>query len=189
VRVKNVVSEVDRLLSAAGFVRRKHTWNRGTDPVEVIDLQVSKAGDSVTVNVGVLDREVYAMIWDSEVPAVVDEPSCTVRVRIGVLIDGKDRWWSLDDSQTAQELVENIRTYALPFLDHLRSEDAMEQWLIDTRVAKQSYPPPVLSLAILQARHGDQKSACALLLALQQKVSVGAWRDRTAIVAERLGCN
>ena len=186
--VKTVTAQLDRLLKPLGFARQKTTWNRRSNStVDVVDIQVSKAGDAITVNAGVSDTDAHALLWGNELSDFIEQPSCTVCARIGELIDGTDKWWQLGDGGVADELTEKVATQVLPFLERMHAREAMEQWLIDARVTKKKYPAPIINLAILKSRTGKAVEACTLLAELQKKL-VGPWRTRTAEVARRLGC-
>lgn len=185
---KDIVASLDRVLKPLGFIRKKATWNRATGTfVDVLDIQVSKAGDTVTVNVGVLERNVYIKCWGWESSEFVEEPNCTVRARIGELINQKDKWWQVSDSAAVEDIVSHVVNFALPFFEKLHSLERMSEWLTRTNVVAQKYPPPVIYLAILQHRLGDQNGACALLGGLLAKTA-DAWKVRVGEVAERLGC-
>lgn len=90
-----IVSTLHELLKPLGFRKKRATWNRSGKVVEVINVQVSKAGDSATINAGVMDKDVYALLWQKSAHDFVAEPDCTVRARIGTLIDDLDHWWPL----------------------------------------------------------------------------------------------
>ena len=185
---KAIVSKLDDLLKPLGFTRQKTAWNRRSGYViEVIDVQVSKAGDTATVNAGVLDTDAYVKLWGGEPPGFVEEPACTIRARVGELIDGKDLWWQLNDDHVADKVSKAITDHVLPFVKRMRSRQDMVQWLMDTQVVKKRYPPPIINLAILQNLLGNSSEGCALLAEVQKK-AIGAWRARVAEVTERLSC-
>lgn len=184
---KAIISKLDDLLKPLGFTRQKTVWNRRSGyVVEVIDVQVSKAGDTATVNAGVLDTDAHVKLWGSEPPTFVEEPACTVRARVGELIDGKDLWWQLSDDQVTDKAAKAIADHVLPFVKRMRSRQDMVQWLTDTQVVKKKYPQPIINLAILQNFLGNASEGRALLADVQKK-AIGAWRARAAEVAERLG--
>jgi len=184
-----VIARMDELLEPLGFARHKATWNRQSDSfVDVIDVQTSKAGNTMTINAGVLYPEVYKKCWAIEPPAVIEEPSCTVRVRVGELVEGKDLWWCLNVEGIVDDVAEKVTAYVLPFLERMHSLEAMEQFLTTAQVTKRKYPLPVIYLAILKSERGDSTGACVLLTELGKK-TVGAWRTRISEVAERLGCS
>jgi hypothetical protein len=155
--------------------------------MDVIDLQKSKAGDVITMNAGVLDRDVYAKLWGNEPPDFVEEPACTIRARIGELIGGTDRWWPLDSANTATDLANAVTSSVLPFLERMHARQAMEEWLEAAQVVRRKYPPPILNLIILKSELGRKEEACALLADLRPNI-VGAWRARFDEVSMRLGC-
>jgi hypothetical protein len=186
---KPVIAHLDELLKPLGFARHKATWNRRSGSfVDVIDVQTSKAGDTMTINAGVLHPEVHKKCWATELPVVIEEPSCTVRVRVGQLLDGKDLWWRLGDAGILDDVAAKATANVLPFLERMHSPGAMEQFLTDAKVTKQKYPLPVICLAILKSERGDRTGACVLLTELGEK-SVGAWRTRIGEVAGRLRCS
>lgn len=186
---KLVIARMDEILRPLGFTRRKTTWNRRIDSfVDVVDAQTSKAGDKMTINAGVLLPEVHWKYWATELPAIVEEPECIVRARVGQLLDGKDLWWRLNDPGILDDVVEKLTVHVLPFVKRMHSLRAMEESLTNAQVMKQRYPPPVIYLAIIKSEQGDRVGACALLTELSKK-SVGAWRTRIGEVAGRLGCS
>jgi hypothetical protein len=186
---KPVIARMDELLKPLGFARHKATWNRKSDSfVDVIDVQTSKAGDTITINAGVFHPDVHRKCWATEPAAVVEEPSCIVRARVGQLLNGKDLWWRLDDARILDDVVEKLNAHVLPFLERMHSLEAMEQFLTNAQVTKQKHPLPIIYLAILMSEQGNRTGACALLTELGEK-SVGAWRTRIGEVARRLGCS
>ena len=106
---------------------------------------------------------------------------------MGELMDGKDVWWQLCDDRVAEKLSTAIINHVLPFVTRMQSRQDMVQWLTDTQVVKKKYPLPIVNLAILQILLGKSSEGCALLVEVRQK-TMGAWRERAADVAERLGC-
>ena len=187
--MKNVIDRVDEILKRAGFFRKKATWNRKSDSfIDVIDIQKSKAGNAVTVNAGVLHSGVHMKCWGTKLPAIIQEPECIVRARIGQLVENKDIWWQLDDRKTVDEIIKKLTMYILPFLERMHSFTAMEQFLINAQVMKQKYPPPIIYLAILKNERGNLADACALLTELRKK-TIGEWQAKIDEVAKRLACH
>jgi hypothetical protein len=185
---KTVVGKVDSLLIPLGYHRHGFTWNhRRESAVEVVDIQLSKAGDAVTVNAGVLDSIVYAAFWGSGPLERVEQPMCTVGARVGELIDGDDKWWKLDGESTPDDIAKVISAHVLPFIEQVATRYGMEKWLIDSDVARKRYPPPIINLAVLKSLRGEREVACALLGNLKKKTS-GPWQTRVADVAGRIGC-
>lgn len=185
---KVILGKLDALLAPLGFARQKAVWNRKSGyVVEVIEVQIGKAGDTATINTGVLDTNAYVELWGNDPPAFVEGPACTIRARIGELIDGKDLWWRLNDDKIGEKIAEAIVDRVLPFIERMHSRQNMVQWLIDAQIVKKRYAQPIINLAILQKSIGKLSEACALLAEVEKK-TVGAWRARAAEVAERLGC-
>lgn len=67
------------------------------------------------------------------------------------------------------------------------TRQAMIPWLMDDRVVKKRYPPPVLSPAFLHEMVGEKEKACEIILAFQPRV-LGTWREKATEVAKRFGC-
>lgn len=185
---KAVIARLDEVLKPLGFERHKATWNLESGRfVGVVDVQISETGDMITVNAGVLHLDVHAKCWGGDFPKFIEEPSCTVRARIGQLLDGKDLWWQLDTDDVANEIVDKVSLQVLPFLEQMHSIEAMERFLTNAQVVKRKYPPPIIYLAILKHEQGDTEAACRLLGDLKKK-TVGAWQDRISQIAKSLSC-
>jgi Domain of unknown function (DUF4304) len=186
---KPVIARLDGVLKPLGFERQKTTWNRKSGSfVDVVEVQTSKAGDTITINAGVVHPDVHAKCWGDDLLKFIEEPSCTVRVRIGQLIGEKDLWWKLDAADVADDIADKVNSRVLPFLEQMHSTDAMEQFLTNAQVVKQKYPPPIIYLAILKHQQGNAKAACALLGELERQ-TVGAWQGRISQIAETLSCS
>jgi hypothetical protein len=183
---KTVIAQLEQLLNPLGFERNNTTWSRETNFIwDVIDLQVDRAGDMITVNAGVLDVDVYSMLWGYPPPKPIEQTLCTVGIRIGEIIDGKDKWWTLSNENSIDEIYRSTVNHVLPFLEKMHSRNAMMKWLIDHEVSKKRYPPPILNLAILNSFLGDPSQTKKILDDLQKK-SIGPWKIRVAEVAARL---
>jgi hypothetical protein len=176
---------IDAVLEPCGFERKKMTWSRrGGSTIDVVELQVNKTLDAMTINAGVLDPEVYALVWNKPVQPPFEQPACTVAVRIGALLDGLDTWWPSNGAAAAAEVAEATRAVVVPFLERMRSREAMEQWLIDTRVLKKHYPLPIMHLALLKHLTGRTQEACEILDAL----IAGAWGEKATALKAQIGC-
>jgi Domain of unknown function (DUF4304) len=177
-----IIKQIDAVLKPLGFLRRGAVWNRSSDfSVEVIDVQISRNGDTYTFNAGVLDKAAHEIFWAEGAPDFVEQPDCTVGVRIGDLIDGKDKWWDVGETGSLEQSIQLI----LAFLKDVHSREKMAQWLEDAEVTKKRYPPPIINLAILQALLGRAEASKSTLNDIESKVS-GLWQGRTAKVREQL---
>lgn len=184
----SIIARLDRELTPKGFRRKKATWNREQDSfVEVIDIQTSKGGDTVTMNAGVLSRSVYSACWGRDAEPFIEEPFCTVRARIGQLLDNKDLWWDVSDVSAIDEMTDCLEGRILPFLERMRSLGGMRDWLASTGVPSSKSPLPSICFAVLQSQLGDTDDACAVLADLERK-TLGAWKARAQEVAARIGC-
>lgn len=184
----SIIACIDRELTPKGFSRKKTTWNREQGSlVEVIDIQTSKGGDAVTMNVGVLSRPIYSACWGRDAESFIEEPFCTVRARVGQLLDNKDRWWDVSSAGVAGELIDCLAARVLPFLERMQSLEAMRDWLASTGMPSPKSPLPSICFAVLQAQLGDISAACTTLAELERK-ALGAWKARAQEVAARIGC-
>lgn len=181
-----IIKSLDSVLKPLGFVRRKRLWNRRAGSfLDVLDVQVRKAGDAFTINVGVLDPEVYQTLWGEEPEAFVEQPRCTICVRIGELIDGHDKWWQIEGADSANDATEQTMAYVAPFLDRMHDRNAMRRWLAEGDVEKKRYPPPIISLALLEKLLGNGES-CHERLERLRKTTSEPWQVRIGDVIERL---
>ncbi|WP_411288347.1 DUF4304 domain-containing protein [Phenylobacterium sp.] len=92
---------IDAILRPLGFEREKRLWTRiRGDMEERLDLQKSWVDGSVTVNVWARDLETD-MILEA---IAFDETMGIIQsgVRIGALIDGRDRWWKNNPNGPAE---------------------------------------------------------------------------------------
>jgi hypothetical protein len=168
---------VDSVLKPHKFVRKRFTWNRKAGVfIDVVDVQLSKSRDMVTVNTGVFHREIYARCWSEEPPDFIQEPLCIVRARVGQLIDNEDVWWELTDAHSVEDMKAKIATYVLSYLDKMHSFEAMDQFLTKMGVLKAKYPPPIIYLALLKSTLGDVAGSLEVLENL--KTSSKEWNDR-----------
>jgi hypothetical protein len=98
--VENLVttqSDLAKILSETldphQFRRNGFTWNRHfSDFVDVVELQVSKSQAAYTLNVGIAEKFAIHACWGIEDQDAVEEPSCTIRKRLGELLYGRDIW-------------------------------------------------------------------------------------------------
>lgn len=182
----SITRKVDAILKPLGFQKRGAIWNRLSDSViDVIDIQTSKSGDTYTLNVGVLDREVHEVFWGEAVAETVEPPMCTVSARVGDLMYGTDKWWKTDTSESEQDSITKAVAAAISFLDRTHTRPQMTRLLTDTDVTQKRYPPPIINLALLSALEGKVAEANAMLDELQDKLS-GPWLERIKQVRERL---
>jgi hypothetical protein len=126
-------------------------------------------------------------VLGKDVPKFVDAPECTVRSRVGHLIDNHDHWWSLDQPGIAEGVVDKIASYLLPYLDRHQSAIAIEESLAASGPVKYLRPPETLYLAILRWERGDAAAACALLAEFHKR-ALGEWKRSAPHLMERLGC-
>jgi hypothetical protein len=149
--MKQVVAQAAPLLKAAGFRKRRHSFNRTTEPGlvqvvvfwmgpfdppgpgsekhqaarEALGLRGHHYG-TFTINLGVYVPEMVLPGGDTP-GAWVNEYDCQIRAAIGELLPGgKDGWWSLERSDVAGDVaVHALQEVGLPWLDRRASRDAI----------------------------------------------------------------
>jgi Domain of unknown function (DUF4304) len=185
---RGIASRINQSLAPLGFERREAAWNRKRSGlIDVVSMQVEGAIEKLTVEAGVLHPTTYATCWGEDVPDFVDVPDCTVRARVGHLIDKHDLWWPLDQPGVAEDVVDKIASYLLPYLDRHQSVEAIEKSLAASGPVKVLRPPDTVYLAILMRDRGDATGACALLAQVHKK-ALGDWKPKAAELLQRLGC-
>lgn len=147
----SVVALTAPLLKRVGFRRRRHAFNRTSEPglVQVVSFQMgahnppgtgSEANQTArerlglpgdlygrfTLNLGVYVNEMAIEDWEKR-HGWINEYDCQLRTRIGNLLEPPaDTWWSLDDPPAAHRVVDDaLRTAGLPWLDRVASRDAI----------------------------------------------------------------
>lgn len=184
------MSQLNETLVPMGFTRRNTTWNRRSGQfIDAVDLQVSKSQDAFTVNAGVAEPMIYEACWQEKLREFVHVPDCIVRVRVGTLTSGTERWWNLEDALGASEAASQVLTEVVPFLDDLHSPQALEQRLREEEVVKRRYPPPIIYLALLTHRRGEVQEACQLLHELADATPSDAWAERVSLIRDGLRCD
>lgn len=126
-RLRPAGRAIHEVLKPAGFMRRRNAWRRDADGlVDIVNLQLSKSLDSVWVNLGVIEPDAYRYSWGRQLEATFDEASCTVRERLGVLIDGLDHSWPAGDPVSAETIAGQLRSVGLPWLEGMHSLGAIQ---------------------------------------------------------------
>ena len=177
-KVGRIVRHLDGLLAPLGFTRIARTWNRRRDRlIDSVDIQKHAVLDSITMNAGVFDPDVHKIVWSEPLPAIAEVPSCTVNERVGMLIDGFDRWWSLEDQRTVDALSAALTEHVLPYLDRMHTRSAMLTTLDAYDMAKRKYPLPRIHAAVLKWLAGDSNGCRDDLRALR-KAARGDWTKK-----------
>jgi len=180
---KQLISKVGDVVGKSQFYGQGPVWNRDSaDFVDVIDLQISKSKDMFTINVGVADKFVINTCWGLNGSGLVDEPACTVRARLGELLYGRDRWWSLSDSDGVEEVLSSIQNVAITFFQLNHHIDHMIDFLENDPAARR-YPPGVIYLALLHYRKGDGDRCREMFNSMRL---TGAWSKKASDILEAL---
>jgi len=182
---EKIVLRIDILLEKYQFRKIGTSWNRESgDFIDVIDLQVGRSQDTFTINVGVAEKSILSSCWGLDSSEVVEEPSCTIRARLGELMCGRDIWWSLTDEGSLDGVLSGIEDAAIPFLQFNHSIDRMIETL-ESGSSARSYPPEAIYLALLYYRRGDGDRGMNMLRTLQTKLT-GDWREKVSKILNGL---
>jgi hypothetical protein len=178
-----LTSNIDEILEKYQFYKSGSVWNRGhPDFIDVIDLQISKSKEDFTINVGVADKFVIQACWGMDGSSMVEEPSCTVRARLGELLYGRDVWWGLSDDDGIEEALSGIQDAAIPFLQLNHSIDHMIETL-ESDPASRRYPPGGIYLALLHHRKGEGDRCREILKSMKL---TGAWSQKASDILAAL---
>lgn len=164
--LKPLRDSLHEYLEQCGFRRTGLRWNRDVGEfVDVVTIQRTKSLDAIYVNLGVQDPEIYTRWWGTPPNDVLDEADCTVRTRLGVLVDGHDRVWDLRDPVARDDIKALFAEYGLPFLESMHSRAMMVEYLQPWR---REWPSAVY-LALLQASQRDVEAACTTIATFRAK--------------------
>jgi Domain of unknown function (DUF4304) len=149
--MSHVVAQVAPVLKAAGFRKRRQSFNRSTEPglVQVLNFQMSAFGPPgpgaernrevreaiglaapwygrFTLNLGVWVGEMVIEEREKR-DDWINEYNCHLRKRIGSLLETReDVWWSLEDPDVAATgSLQAIRQAGLPWLDRIASRNGI----------------------------------------------------------------
>jgi hypothetical protein len=180
---KQLISQTRDVLRKYQFHGNEPLWNRDyAEFVDVIELQISKSKDMFAINVGVADKFVMHACWGLDIAGMVDEPSCTVRARLGELLYGRDVWWSLSDCKAIEEVLRGIHDVAIPFLQFNHHIDHMIEYL-EKDPATRRYPPGIIYLALLHYRKGENDRCREMFRSMNL---TGAWSKKASDILEAL---
>jgi hypothetical protein len=121
-------------LGALGFKKRRRSFRKKSGAnIQLLEFQRSTTNEEgrlcFTLNVAVLSAAVAAKNGDD-----LDKLSASdghLRERVGTLMGAGDKWWTIDETTTAEaladEVVATVRTIVLPYLDDHTTDDALRE--------------------------------------------------------------
>lgn len=162
---------IDGVLQPLGFAREGRNWIRVRgDLWHCVNLQKSWIDGGVTVNLYAKDLETERMLKSIACDVVLGVRA--VYERIGILIDGHDRWWKNDPNGPA-ELAEAVRTYGVAWLEKVQSlEDQASDWYSRAGAARPWSMRNLTVLAVTLYRLGALDEALALFEAPVPKTAI-----------------
>ncbi|SFB17880.1 protein of unknown function [Rhizobium sp. NFR07] len=114
------------LLRLHGFKKGGRNWHRAeSDNWLIVNVQASTsnvaAGGKFTINLGVYVTAVELLAGQAAIVGKPMESQATVRERLGVLADGSDSWWTIEQSSDlnaiAADLGDKMLSLGLPWLN------------------------------------------------------------------------
>jgi hypothetical protein len=181
--MKVVLVEVEPLLLAEDFRRRRRFFNRVTEPglVQVVDFQLHY--DRFTVNLGVYVEDL-ARHWGHRGKSnwnETEEADCHLRLRLGHLLPSRrDTWWSLTDLDRAISSVRlGLVNHALPWLADLRRRsDIIDAHGRGDFEPLKSRPVSVFDVALLRIGCGQLEAGEEMIRGYLQRDLSEAHRER-----------
>ena len=151
---------IDNVLQPMGFGRAGTWWTRIRGEMEEqLDLQKSWIDGGVTVNVWAKNLETNRIL--KSIRCEQEMGIIQFGVRIGTLIDGRDRWWR-NDPNGPVGVAEAVSAYALPWFDQFRSLEDQAAKLYGRGATRPWRTPSTPPLAITLYRLGEIDDALAL---------------------------
>lgn len=188
-KTKAINQRIHSLLKPLGFKRKgtSNLWNRrNVGFIDIIDIQVSQFSSTYTINIGVVDIAVFQIFKSTDISEFIYQPEATIGDRIGNLIDHYDMWWAINDPDSADETIEKIQDFVLPFFERHQTHASIKEWLIGNDAEKNSYPPLAMNLAILEKMLGNDLRSKEILSEKREKTSSEPWRLAIEQLADRL---
>jgi hypothetical protein len=180
-------------LKIHGFKKSQLQWNRiRGDFVDVVSVQEATYSTdesiAITINLGVFVPSFFAAIWTKPHKGFVKDADCTIRIRLGDLIqrklygDALDQWWTLTDRVSlvavGNEVSSAIEEFALPFLDSIDDYDAIATHLGRLTGSASKTPIHFLNRCLAEWKSGNKTEAFAQL----DHVSAKAWLPKVQAI-------
>jgi len=180
---KEVLNEIQseihkRLLKPNGYKKSGRTFNKINENgiIEVINFQSGKYQfentieipglrenlyGSFTINIGILIPELYFKDYPKEKEKkIYQEYNCTIRTRIGSLInDGDDLWWNLTENHK-EKVTSNILAYlenqGMEWINKLNSREKIYRNWIELADIYESSLTAKLNIAKMKILNGEK---------------------------------
>jgi hypothetical protein len=197
-RMDEVVRAVHPLLREHGFKKERHAFARD------LDNQITHAFQFVmgrhephpdrqpglygafTAEVGVYVDAVDELVGKPK-PRFVRPYDCHFRERLGMLIDGDDTWWTLDQpiDQLAGGMQELVSEIVLPWLERLTAiDDILTAW--HARKLPTIFVADV-NVALLHYARGEQDVAADMIRTELRRTDHRRAAERLVALAQHLG--
>ncbi|MCE9686258.1 DUF4304 domain-containing protein [Shewanella sp. AS16] len=175
---------INPVLKLSGFKKKGMTWNRELfGAVQVIDIQFSsyvKNRTSFTINIGILNLDVFPIFFDGKKNGFVGEVECFPRFRLKRLLAGfdikkVDEWWNLSSEDDVDivgaEVEAALKNKCLPMLDSLFT---LQDILTLANEVMPRMPAEKISYATLLLFNGEIERAKGILAEFRHSEVWGA---------------
>ena len=160
-----VLNNVDAILAPHGFARQKTSWTRSTGHyTDVIDVQYSVFEPLFTLNIGVFDPRLHALIWKKPTLPLI-AASGVVCCRISDFLGGPDRWYSTRECKAEDwlEIESTLNDKVIPFLAKNHSPEGLTETLETQGAVKNTAFPGVIYWAVLMTEIGKGEQGRVIL--------------------------
>ena len=192
-------------LRPKGFVRKARTWTRSARGfVDFVGVQAGRWNEpnrgDFTINLGLFVPSVYSIVWGTPAPLFVKEADCTIRVRLGALMDrgvlrndvgkGENRDYRWDFTSASgigplgNSVTKAIIEKGLPFLEGLGTLDSVHDFLESYCASSVVLPLDFINLAVVKAELGKHVEAVQLFAETYRRFD--DWHEWVLGAAHRL---
>lgn len=174
-------------MKSEGFKKSARNWHKQEgDNWLVVNVQSSSgnigAEGAFTINLGVYNAEISSLAGKAPLTGKPKEYEATVRERVGVLAHGVDHWWKIEKeselSHIAQEVVDEMKNYGVPWLNTHQSVSAIAESL--------EQQPSLESLSAAFLSGGEAAAILRLKKAIESRPRA---KDRYVSWAKKVGLN
>lgn len=188
-----VQTQLHPFFTEHGYLWRARTGNRKTSDglTHVLSFQMGQSylQGKFTVNIGIYVPEAADAHYGSETPSFVQEPTCCIRRRLGMLgPELRDLWWCLplSDLEIA-DLRLRLERDALSFFVRFETRDSILRELRQLRGNTGVGMPNRIVCAILLVHRGETGEAKKMLAAQICEAASKGHIEYVQSLAERLG--
>ena len=163
-RKLNYNTAVDLALQGHGFERKKSAWRRISGPyIDIFEVQISSNLRELTINIDIVDKLTFEIYTGNETDIWTHFYYVFTSMRLGSLVDLRDRWWSRSDPETPGKILEAVRNLGMPYVENAHSLDFLHSQFQRQVNRPWSGAHDYVFMAITRARMGRIEEALDLL--------------------------